>query len=58
MKIYILIAKGETKTDNLYVGTNRKKALNRNLSQVDFGEDYLLILQVWEDGNLIEEIEV
>lgn len=58
MKIYILIAKGETRTENLYVGTNKESAINRNLSGVDFGEDYLLMLQIWKDGNIVEEIEL
>lgn len=58
MKIYILVAKGETRTENLYAGTSKIQAANRNLTHVDFGEDYLLILQVWQDGNIIEEIEI
>ncbi|UUZ84154.1 hypothetical protein LJK88_10685 [Paenibacillus sp. P26] len=53
MKIYVVISLNNEQMDNVFVSTDEEKALS--LRPSDFEECDALFVEVWEDGNKVDD---
>ncbi|MCM3273164.1 hypothetical protein [Paenibacillus elgii] len=53
MKLYVILSFNEDGMENVYVGEDEEKALSFKPS--DFGDCDALFVEVWEDGEKIDD---